>query len=49
MVNIDNSDGQDPSAFHRGDYACANLLYYPIANAMMGVELQYGRPEEFQR
>jgi len=47
MVSIDNSDGQDPSAFHRGDYACANLLYYPTANAMMGVELQYGTRENF--
>lgn len=47
MISIDNSDGQDPSAFHRGDYACANLLYYPTANAMMGVELQYGTRENF--
>jgi hypothetical protein len=47
IVSIDNSNGQDPSAFHRGDYACANLLYYPTTNAMMGVELQYGRRENF--
>ena len=42
MVSIDNSNGQDSTAFHRGNYACANLLYYPTANAMVGVELQYG-------
>jgi hypothetical protein len=47
MIDINNSDGQDPSAFNRGNYACANLLYYPTANAMMGVELQYGTRENF--
>lgn len=47
MIDIENSDGQDPSAFSRGDYACANLLYYPTENAMMGVELQYGTRENF--
>jgi hypothetical protein len=47
MVSIDNSDGQDPTAFHSGNYACANLLYYPTANAMMGVELQYGDRKNF--
>jgi hypothetical protein len=47
MVSIDNSDGQDPTAFHSGNYACANLLYYPTANAMMGVELQYGDRHNF--
>lgn len=47
MVDIDNSDGQNPSSFSRGDYACANLLYYPTENAMMGVELQYGTRENF--
>ncbi len=47
MVSIDNSEGQDPDAFHKGNYACANLLYYPTANAMMGVELQYGDRKNF--
>ena len=43
MVNIDNSDGQTPSAFHRGQYALANLLYHPVKSVMMGGELQWGR------
>jgi hypothetical protein len=47
MVDINNSDGQDPSAFKRGHYTLANLLYYPVENAMMGVELQYGTRENF--
>ena len=43
MYSIDNSSGQTASAFKRGDYALANLLYYPIPNLMYGVELQYGK------
>jgi hypothetical protein len=47
MVDIDNSDAQAPSAFHRGHYAVGNLLYYPAENVMTGVELQYGKRENF--
>ena len=48
MLDIDNSDGQATDAFHRGQYAVGNLLYYPTANVMMGVELQYGKRENFK-
>jgi hypothetical protein len=44
-VDIDNSDGQAPSAFHIGQYALANLLYYPVPNVMLGPELQWGKRE----
>jgi hypothetical protein len=47
MISITNSEGQDPSAFHMGHYALANLLYYPAQNAMAGVELQYGTRENY--
>jgi len=43
MYSIDNSSGQTASAFKRGDYALANLLYHPLPNLMYGVELQYGK------
>ncbi len=43
MYSIDNSSGQNASAFKRGDYALANLLYHPLPNLMYGVELQYGK------
>lgn len=43
MVNIWNSDGQTPEAFHRGHYALANLLYYPTKKLMFGPEFQFGR------
>jgi hypothetical protein len=38
MVQIDNSDGQAPDAFHKGQYFLANLTATPVPNVMMGVE-----------
>ena len=43
--DIKNSDGQAPDAFHVGQYALGNVLYYPVPNAMLGGELQWGRRE----
>ncbi len=48
MLDIDNSDGQAPNAFSRGHYAVGNLLYYPAPNVMTGVEVQYGKRENFK-
>jgi hypothetical protein len=48
LIDIDNSDGQDPSAFKTGHYALANLLYYPVKNVMAGLEAQWGRRENFR-
>jgi hypothetical protein len=45
MIDIDNSDGQAASAFKRGHYALANLLYTPVPNVMSGIEFQWGRRE----
>jgi hypothetical protein len=47
MIDIDNSDAQAPSAFKTGHYALANLLYTPVPNVMTGLELQWGRRENF--
>ena len=47
-IDIDNSDGQADNAFKRGQYAVANLMYYPVKNAMMGVEFQYGDRENYK-
>lgn len=41
-VNITNSDGQTNDAFKSGQYIVGNLMYYPVKNAMMGAEIQYG-------
>jgi hypothetical protein len=46
-IDIDNSNGQDPSDFKKGNYAIANLMWYPVKNAMMGIEYQYGDRENF--
>lgn len=48
MVDIDNTDGQAAGAYSRGHYAVGNLLYYPAPNVMAGVELQYGKRENFK-
>ena len=47
MLDIDNSNGQTPDAFHRGHYGLGNLLFYPADNVMIGGELQWGRRENF--
>ena len=47
MVNIDNSDLQRADAFHQGQYALINLLYYPVPAIMMGGEFQWGYRKNF--
>jgi hypothetical protein len=47
FMDIDNSNGQNANAYHRGHYALANLLFYPVDNVMLGGELQWGRRENF--
>ena len=47
MLDIDNSSGQSANAYRRGHYGLANLLFYPVENAMVGGELQWGRRENF--
>ena len=41
-LDIDNSDGQANNAFKSGQYALANILYYPVKNVMLGPEIQWG-------
>ena len=43
----DNVEGQAPNSFQNGHYALGNLLYTPVPNVMAGVELQWGRRENF--
>jgi hypothetical protein len=45
LVDIDNSSGQTASAFRRGQYALANLLYHPVKNITWGGELQWAKRE----
>jgi len=48
MVDIDNSDGQAPDAFKRGQYALANVLYHPTPDVFLGPEVQWGKRENFR-
>jgi len=47
MLNISNSEGQLPDAFHRGHYGSANILFYPVDRVMVGSEVIWGRRENF--
>jgi len=46
-VDIDNSNLQLPAAFNTGQYALANMLFYPVTNVMAGLEFQWGRRTNF--
>ncbi len=46
-LDIDNSNGQTPAAFKSGQYASTNILWYPVQNVMTGLELQWGRRQNF--
>jgi hypothetical protein len=46
-VEIDNTDGQAPSAFNKGQYALVNLMCYPVKDVMVGGEIQWGKRENF--
>jgi hypothetical protein len=43
FTEVDNTNFQDPGAFNKGDYASANLLYYPGDNLMLGGEIMWGQ------
>lgn len=47
-IDIDNSSGQADNAFKKGEYALANILFYPAPGVMMGPEIQWGRRENFR-
>ncbi|HEY6504542.1 MAG TPA: hypothetical protein VIZ28_11255, partial [Chitinophagaceae bacterium] len=47
MIDIENSDAQNGDAFKKGQYIVGNLMYYPVKNAMCGIEFQWGDRENF--
>lgn len=48
MLDIDNSDAQTDAAFKKGQYALANILYYPVPSVFLGPEIQWGKRENFR-
>jgi DcaP outer membrane protein len=47
LIDMDNTPSQAPASFSRGHYALANILFSPVANLMLGPEVQFGRRENF--
>jgi hypothetical protein len=47
ILTVRNSNLQSPDAFRQGQYALANLRYYPTENLTVGIEYQYGRRDNF--
>jgi hypothetical protein len=43
FTEVDNTNFQDPTAFHKGEYASVNLLWTPADRIMTGAELLWGR------
>jgi len=46
MDTVDNTALQDDDAFYKGEYASANLIYYPTQNVFMAGEFLWGRRED---
>ena len=40
---VNNTNFQDLGAFHKGQYALVNILWYPADPVMTGLELQWGK------
>lgn len=43
FTKVWNTNFQDATAFHKGEYASANLLYAPAENVLAGLEFLWGR------
>ncbi len=43
FTQVANTNFQDPTAFHKGQYASTNLLWYPADKVMIGIELMWGK------
>jgi hypothetical protein len=45
FTEVDNTNFQSPSAYHRGQYASVNLLTYPGKNLLIGAEVLWAERE----
>jgi hypothetical protein len=43
LTQVANTSLQNTNAFHKGQYASTNLLWYPADKVMIGVELMWGK------
>ena len=42
LTEVDNTNFQTAAAFHKGQYASTNLLWYPVSNVLIGGEVLWG-------
>jgi DcaP outer membrane protein len=47
-LDVENSDGQKPNAFRGGQYALADVLFYPVKDVQTGLEFEWGRRKNFR-
>jgi len=43
MLDNDNTALQAANSFEKGEYAVANVMFYPVKNVMFGPEIQWGK------
>jgi len=43
VTKVNNTSFQEPAAFHKGQYASANLLWTPIPDVLTGGEIMWGK------
>ena len=43
LTKVNNTSFQEPIAFHKGEYASANLLWTPIPDVLTGAEIIWGK------
>ena len=43
FTEVTNTNFQSTTAFHKGEYASVNLLWYPASKVMIGGELMWGK------
>ena len=43
FTKVDNTNFQEATAFHKGEYASANLLWAPAGYVFTGAELMWGK------
>ena len=47
FTQVDNTNFQEPTAFHKGQYASLNLLWTPTKDILIGGELLWGKRTDF--
>lgn len=47
MTQVDNTNLQSGSAYHRGEYASINLTYMPVKGVTLGGEFLWGKRSDF--